>query len=65
MMGSPSWKLQLLDTCRDATGLHCVTDEATHLALTDRVSHRLQCMVEWVGWVPPRKKWAGQVGEEQ
>ena len=31
-MWSPSWKLQLLDTCRDATGLHCVTDEATHHA---------------------------------
>ena len=54
MMWSPSWKLQLLDTCKDATSLHCVTDEATHLALTDQVSHRLQCTVEWVGLVPPR-----------
>ena len=30
MLWPPYWKLQLLDTCRDATRLHCVTDEATH-----------------------------------
>ena len=54
MMWSPYWKLQLLDTCRDATCLHCVTDEATHLALTDQVNHWLQCTVELVGLVPPR-----------
>ena len=39
---STSLKLQHLDTCRGARCLDCVTDDATHLAVTDQVSHWLQ-----------------------
>ena len=41
VMWSTSRKLQLLDTCRGAIyiGVLIVTDDATHLAVTDQVSH--------------------------
>ena len=42
MVSPTQSKLQLLDTCRGARCLDCVTDDATHLAVTDQVSHRLQ-----------------------
>ena len=45
--------------------LDCVTDNATHLAVTDQVSQWLQWTAEWVGRGPPWREWVGQeVGEE-
>ena len=42
MVSPTARKLQLLDACKGARCLDCVTNSATHLAVTDQVSHRLQ-----------------------